>query len=64
MTTPSIPWTESDLARRPLVERLHEWVVWFGAGRLAVASSPRAGRAVLVARIRQRGGSAALTVCR
>jgi cytochrome c oxidase subunit 1 len=26
MTTASITWTETDVAPRPLVERLHEWV--------------------------------------
>src|SRR6267142_2070327 len=36
MTTPSIPWTESDLARRPLVERLHEWVTTVDHKRLGV----------------------------
>ena len=36
MTTGSITWTESDAARRPLVERLHEWVTTVDHKRLGV----------------------------
>ncbi|HUK33856.1 MAG TPA: hypothetical protein VLV86_08110, partial [Vicinamibacterales bacterium] len=34
MTTDSITWTESDVASRPLVERLHEWVTTVDHKRL------------------------------
>src|SRR3989475_9859893 len=36
MTTTSVTWTDSDLARRPLVERLHEWVTTVDHKRLGV----------------------------
>src|SRR6266478_5004054 len=36
MTTASVAWTDSDLARRPLVERLHEWVTTVDHKRLGV----------------------------
>src|SRR3989440_4269786 len=36
MTTASVTWTDSDLARRPLVERLHEWVTTVDHKRLGV----------------------------
>src|SRR6059036_890474 len=36
MTTASVTWTDSDVARRPLVERLHEWVTTVDHKRLGV----------------------------
>src|SRR5438046_1611369 len=36
MTTASVTWTDSDVAPRPLVERLHEWVTTVDHKRLGV----------------------------
>ncbi|HXJ33598.1 MAG TPA: cytochrome c oxidase subunit I [Candidatus Eisenbacteria bacterium] len=36
MTTASIPWMQSDVARRPLVERLHDWVTTVDHKRLGI----------------------------
>src|SRR5437879_2299022 len=36
MTTTSVTWTDSDVAPRPLVERLHEWVTTVDHKRLGV----------------------------
>jgi cytochrome c oxidase subunit 1 len=36
MATTAIPWTDDDVARRPLVERLHEWVTTVDHKRLGV----------------------------
>src|SRR6266481_3409240 len=36
MTTASVSWTDSDVAPRPLVERLHEWVTTVDHKRLGV----------------------------
>src|SRR6476660_6571331 len=36
MTTASITWTETDVASRPLAERLHEWVTTVDHKRLGV----------------------------
>src|ERR1700756_3148070 len=36
MATVSIPWTQSDVASRPLVERLHDWVTTVDHKRLGV----------------------------
>ena len=36
MTTASVTWTDSDVAPRPLVERLHEWVTTVDHKRLGI----------------------------
>src|SRR5215470_16233577 len=36
MATVSIPWTQSDVAPRPLVDRLHDWIVTVDHKRLGV----------------------------
>src|SRR5437660_11177467 len=36
MTTASVAWTDTDVAPRPLVERLHEWVTTVDHKRLGV----------------------------